>query len=861
MGNEEKVFSTNITNGMVSRRSNIFIEKIVRIFFHQINFDKESIATLNEYQDKGRVVYVSYQSSNLTLFILLSLLRRHGFGIPVLALDFSVYLLQNISTVIKKIILFIRGLFHKIRVKHISDFDYLRSLISGNKSIAFSLLSKKFFLKRYLEVKYDTLQYLVEIQKTSETPIFLFPQILFWNRNPERTRSFVASSATGDRGLINAFIVLFKSATPAFMRISPPVNLKEEIADYPTEDSRTLARMIRNKLLENYSIEKRSVLGPVIKTEQEMLEKVLYHKNVLDAINEQSSEDHVPVDKLRKKAYRYFREIAADFSIVYVRIFERALNYVYHKIFDGIIYQIEDLKKVREAMEKGPAIIIPSHRSHMDYLIISCIFFKNKIIPPHILAGANLSFFPMGKIFRRSGAFFMRRSFKGLKLYPVVFRQYIKTLVNEGYSIEFFIEGSRSRSGKQLFPKMGMLKYLIESIEEGYNRDMVFIPISINYDRILEESSYSKELKGKEKKTESTSAIMKSRKLLKRKYGRVYLSFNEPVSIHELKEKFGDCEDFTEKIGYYISRKISEVVVVTPFSVATMAILLASAKGFTKDILREKMNLIVRYLSFARAKVADVLLSGKDIEEAIDYVIQSYQQDGIINQLIMDEKTGESDAVFEGLYILKEEDRPKIAFYKNSIIHYLLPVAFVANAILNQDEKTITRGGIVETYHELKNLFTKEFVYQDYLENAEEVADSVISFFEKESVLKQESSRVIILNGKRDILNLFAKVLRELFESYIIVLTTILETKEKMNKKDFILNIRKSGVKMFHLGDIVFLESLSMQNYNNALLYFMEAGLLKEEQISKKIYEIKILNSEKARENLAKIKGYLAKIS
>ena len=179
------------------------------------------------------------------------------------------------------------------------------------------------------------------------------------------------------------------------------------------------ARQIRNSLMEIYNYEKRSILGPQIKTQQEMMEKVLYHKNVLDVIQQEMNEKGSSEKKLRRKAYGYFREIAADFSIVYIRFFKATNDYLFRKIFDGIHFDIEDFKRIREASSKGPVILVPSHKSHMDYIIISSMFYQNKLIPPHILAGSNLTFFPMGKIFRRSGAFFMRRTFKGLNLYAV----------------------------------------------------------------------------------------------------------------------------------------------------------------------------------------------------------------------------------------------------------------------------------------------------------------------------------------------------------------------------------------------------------------------------------------------------------
>ncbi|HOD16701.1 MAG TPA: 1-acyl-sn-glycerol-3-phosphate acyltransferase, partial [Spirochaetota bacterium] len=523
---------------MVRTRANDFMEKVTAVFFKSVDFDEESLRTLQEYQGKGRIAYVSYQSANTSLLVLVNLLRARGLPVPERALDFT----PNIFQMFANIANYISSLANKFgssgaKVESASEADMVLELLRDNRPLILSILSRKLFIRRYIEIKSDSLQYLIEAQKQIDEPIYVFPEILFWNQNPERTKTLVTSRATIDRGFFSGLFTLFKSSTPAFVRVARPINLKEEIAQATTDEPRQLGRLLRNRLLEIYGQEKRAVLGPVMKSQHEIMEKVLYHKNVIDEIKQLERDDHTSERKLRKKAYRYFREIAADFSINMIKWFHASVRYMFTKIFDGIYYDIEDMKRVREAAQKAPLILVPSHKSHMDYLIVSSIFYENKIIPPHIVAGSNLTFFPMGPVFRRSGAFFMRRSFRGLKLYPVVFKQYIKTLINEGYSIEFFIEGGRSRTGKIMLPKMGILKYLIDAIEEGYNKDMMFVPITISYDRILEESSYHMELKGKEKEKESTSNFVKSSSLLKRKYGKVYLSFNEPFSFREFRER------------------------------------------------------------------------------------------------------------------------------------------------------------------------------------------------------------------------------------------------------------------------------------------------------------------------------------
>jgi glycerol-3-phosphate O-acyltransferase len=849
--------SSYINDSLIKRRTNFLMERFIHLFFMRMDFDGESLLTLRDCAQKGRIVYGSFQNSVTSLLILMNALRRHDLPVPHLALDFSLYSLQIISNLFKRLYRFFTRLTREKEYEPIGDQQYMEQVIRENKGIIFSLLSGKKFRKRYIDIEADSIQYLVEIQKRVDAPIFIVPQITFWNQNPERTKALLTPSATGDRSLFSAVSTVTRSATPAFIRIASPVNLKDEIAAFPEETPREVARRVRGKLLESYSFEKRSVLGPVIKTRQEMMEKVLYHKNVLDAIQQVVAEEGAGEKKLRKKAYGYFREIAADFSILYINYFYKSVQLMFRKIFDGFHYNIEDFKKIREASQAGPVIYMPSHRSHMDYLILSSMCYENKIIPPHIVAGSNLLFFPMGKVFRRSGAFFMRRSFKGLKLYGTIFRQYVKTLINEGYSIEFFIEGGRSRTGKVVYPKMGILKYLIESIEEGYNKDMVFVPLSINYDRILEETSYLGEIKGKEKKKESTSAFMQSRKLLRRRYGSVYLSFNEPVSYRTLRRQFPEG-DPTVEIGMYLTRKINEVVQVTPFSLVTTALLLLVSRGFTTEMLKERVRQLYGYLASCNVPMTQSLKDA-EFDSIIQYVISSYQNDDIVRELA---REGSKDAALQGLhglYAVGDESRPRINFYKNNIVHYLLPLAYASVSLLELRENDTVKGkALRESFAGIMEFLRDEFVYTSVMEDAATALSGALAYFEAGGCVTLQGDSVQI--KRADDLKFYAMAVQDFLESYHIVYRAITESGGKSSRREMMNDIRKHGITMYHLGDVALSESLSMPTYQSAFTHAIRAGIVTEQRFGRKNIDVRIEDPEKAAETLKRIQRYLGAI-
>ncbi|PKL16716.1 MAG: hypothetical protein CVV49_14825 [Spirochaetae bacterium HGW-Spirochaetae-5] len=794
------------------------------------------------------------QTTYTSLYILMNLLKKHSLPVPELGLGFIPYSYQKIVILYSEVVTYIKKMFKSGDYKFISNHEYIiRTLDEG--SICFSMLSRKLFVRRYVQIKTDAIEYLLDVQKNSETPIFIFPQVVFWNRNPEKSGSILNSEAVGDRGLFSGMITMWKSATPAFVRIGKPVNLKEELEAQGGGDVKHLARQIRNSLMEIYNYEKRSILGPQIKTQAEMMEKVLYHKNVLDVIQQEMSEKGAQEKKLRRKAYGYLKEIAADFSIVYIRFFKATNDYLFRKIFDGIHFDIEDFKKLREASSQGPIILVPSHKSHMDYIIISSMFYHNKLIPPHILSGSNLTFFPMGKIFRRSGAFFMRRTFKGLNLYASVFKQYVKTLINEGYTIEFFIEGTRSRTGKVVQPKMGMLKYLIEAIDEGYNKDLVFAPLTVNYDRILEENSYLKELKGKEKTTESTSGFIKSRKLIQRKYGSVYMGFNEPFTLSEVREKFlkekniSDIDLLTEELGYYIVKKINEAVIVTPFAITTAALLNTTARGFTRESIKKRIEILLSYLWKTEYKLTEGLRDISNIDSIMDLVFDSYSRDGIISRVdASGEVKNDAAAQSEELYIIDHDQRGRVNFYKNSITHMTLPVNMISLAVLitSTDKKT-TKSRISAEFERVRDALSKEFVYPDLLNDTDTVIENTLSHFVSEGIIKIEGKDVLFDEAGDEVLKFFAGMIQDYIESYLIVLNTIADYRVKeVSRKDFTIAVRKHGTRMYHLSEIQCSESLSMINYNNAIDKFIDAGILKQYGDSKKL-QLTILESGRAR--------------
>ena len=160
----------------------------------------------------------------------------------------------------------------------------------------------------------------------------------------------------------------------------------------------------------------------------------------------------ISLEKAQKRAHGYMDEIASDFSYRLIRLGESFLGWLWNKLYRGL--SVNGAEKVRQLAQEGHEIVyVPCHRSHMDYLLLSYVIYHQGMVPPHIAAGINLNFWPAGPIFRHGGAFFIRRTFKGNPLYSTVFREYLNLLFAKGYSVEFFTEGGRSRTGACCRPR------------------------------------------------------------------------------------------------------------------------------------------------------------------------------------------------------------------------------------------------------------------------------------------------------------------------------------------------------------------------------------------------------------------------
>src|SRR5690606_7532016 len=315
------------------------------------------------------------------------------------------------------------------------------------------------------------------------------------------------------------------------VRFAPPVSLRS-IVDEGLDPERTVRKLSR-VLRTHFRRIREAVIGPDLSTRRLLADKVLASDSVREAIAEQARRDKSDTAGAWRKAHAYIWEIAADYSHPVVRTISSMLTPVWNRIYRGVlVHHLDEFKANAPGHE---VVYVPCHRSHMDYLLLRYLLFTRGIVPPHIFAGINLNLPVIGTLLRKGGAFFARRSFRGNALYSAVFREYMAQLVAGGYSIEYFIEGGRSRTGRLLPPKNGTLAMTVRGYLRNPSRPVMFQPVYIGYEKLMEGNSYLDELTGKPKQSESVWQLLTGiPKVLRSNYGQVVVNFGEPIRLDDM---------------------------------------------------------------------------------------------------------------------------------------------------------------------------------------------------------------------------------------------------------------------------------------------------------------------------------------
>jgi len=808
-----------------------FANKALQIFFSGIRVGSEQTDHLKALQEKGHIVYTTKYKSTFDFLFYHSRYQKDGLPFPEIALDYRIVMWQPISRVFKALM---SWLYHVIKKWHRPNpfhTHYVRDEILNGRSCFLSLLEPGGFYRRFVKEKVDPIQYLIEIQQSMDRPIFLVPQWILFSRKAHKSQRSLIELIFGTEenpGNLRRMFMLLKRPEKVFVESSEPFNLLQFIRE-PDNHNRSvehLSYLVRQEMINRLNRHRQSIVGPTLKTNEELKESILRHADFQDFLEEYATQRKVPIQAVYKKADSYLTEIAAKMSNNWIQLFSWSVGWIAHNMFEGFEYNQEMISVLKQASQKGPLILAPCHKSHIDYLILSYVLYHNNMPCPLIAAGKNLSFWPLGPIFRGGGAFFLRRSFRGAMLYSKVFAAYVNTVLKEGFNIEFFIEGGRSRTGKLNLAKFGLLSIILDAYKNGMCPDLMFVPIFIGYDKIIEEKAYISELEGHQKEPESLSQVLKARKFLSRRFGRIYVQFNQPISLKEILKNFDTpIEDMTtneyqvlcRNIGHRLIDSINEVTVVTPYTLVASALLNSPLQGFTKSEFANRVETYLNYLVSLNVKLSETLINYVQI---VDNVLETYASRKIIEKL---EVSNVREALGDSRIRVNTNKRHQLDYYKNICICFFIPAAYTSLAILSRDAFQFSEDDLYETYDFLKEFFKNEFAYDADKTNQDYIRTTLKAFVD-DAIVMPHAELPDVYNvtsvGYRK-LGYFAVFLKSYIQSYRIALDVFMENhQDKLDEKESIKKMYAMGNKLFKRTDIDLAESISKIGFRNAINYF-----------------------------------------
>lgn len=422
----------------------------------------------------------------------------------------------------------------------------------------------------------------------------LIPVSILWGREPGKQKSILKAlfaetwqTVTPLRQLLAVLI----HGRQTVVRFSAPLSLRQMVSE--SSDDNAALGSISQTLSLHFQQQREMAIGPDLSHRRTQLRDLLATPNVRAAVAAEALSKNLPFAQAEKAASNFAHEIASDYSFSVIQALSLFLEWVWTTVYDGI--DIHNFERVTDIAPGNGIIYVPCHRSHVDYLLLSYIIYNRGVMVPHIAAGVNLNMPVVGRILRHGGAFFMRRRMKGEPLYAAVFLEYLHLMIDRGFPIEYFIEGTRSRSGRMLSPKAGILAMTVQSYISRHSRPLFFVPVYVGYEKLMEGETYLKELDGKPKKSESLLGLLRAVRVLRKRYGKVHVNFGTPLSLEEFldsQQANWRDEPFDRKAPWIrqavdetskqLARQINAAAVVNPINL--IALTLLSTPKHTADV-------------------------------------------------------------------------------------------------------------------------------------------------------------------------------------------------------------------------------------------------------------------------------------
>ncbi len=609
----------------------------------------------------------------------------------------------------------------------------------------------------------------------AELDVQVIPTTVMWGRKPgkEAEQKPYLRAMNGPQRA--AAIIM--SGRDCLVRFSPVVSLRHMADLHGTDNSiaHKLARVARV----HFSRQRLAASGPNLPDREQLFSRLLSSTAIQKAIKDEASSKNISTEKATKEAHAILDEIAANFSYSLIKKCDHLLGWLWNKLYQGL--NVNNAATVRQLAQDGHEIVyVPCHRSHMDYLLLSYVLYHEGMVPPHIAAGINLNFFPAGYLFRRGGAFFLRRSFKGNKLYSVIFREYLSELFTKGYSVEYFTEGGRSRTGRLLPAKTGMLAMTIQAMLREQSRPVTLVPIYIGYEHVMEVTTYAKELRGKRKEKENAGQVLKTLRKL-RNFGQGYVNFGKPIPLNQYLNETAPqwrqdinpvdppkpnwLTPVVNKLAVKVMTHINDAAATNALTLCATALLASGQRALAKDTLIAQIDSYLALLN----NVPYSETSTTPDKSALELVEHA---------LSLDKFVTETDTIGD-IISLDRSQSILMTYYRNNVIHLFALPSLIAHLVVRHETLSITE--IKSSVHQLYPFLKKELFLHYELSELDSTIDNILNELLRQQLISRSADNISIEQTKVQSLMLLATTIAETLQRYAIAIN-ILSANPELDK-------------------------------------------------------------------------------
>ncbi|HFC13026.1 MAG TPA: hypothetical protein ENJ56_09310, partial [Anaerolineae bacterium] len=527
----------------------------------------------------------------------------------------------------------------------------------------------------------------------------------------------------------------------------------------------------------------------------------------------------IPPRKARKKAEKYLDEMHATHNPLVDVLTGQGYNLILSQAFDHFDVVPEQIDQLRRLMRTKSVAFVVTHKTYIDTIVLSVLLDKHNLPSAYTFAGINLDFIGLGSILRRMGAIFIRRSFKNNPIYKAVLRQYIAHLVSQRASFMWAIEGTRSRTGKLLWPRLGILKYVVDASRQLGDADSVaYVPVSLTYDQIPDVPGLTAERTGNEKKGEGVGWLVNYLNKMRSDFGRIAVRFGDPVSLADtpsapeaahIAAQFSADQVKLQKLAFELAYRINQATAVTTTSLVCITLLgqFAARKAELEADVSRLMHLI------NTQRPGAVLEFNQPIDQSISKAL-----DLLISTDVIEQRGFGLDA----RYAVKAGNYLQAVYYANMSIHLLVNRAFCEIALLRSAEKAPDKR-LLSFWAEimrLRDLFKYEFFYSKKPVFSDEIEAEMQALAPNwQQILGEGRDAVETLLSDHQPLVAYA-VLDPYLETYKVTAHTIQQwpRTQPIDKSSFIDRAIALGEELRWKGDIQRIETISKPFLGNGYL-------------------------------------------